>query len=519
VERGLTSGAIDRVECPPFDRRTTAALADQFAECTLTAQTHHRIFELMQGNPLFVRELIEAAREEGSIQRGPSGGSIDNLPMSAGRLVDLLEQRLFTLGAEDRDALRRIALVDGVGPGEIAGFVTKDVLVRLEQRKLIVSILEGKRMIIRTAHLLHGEIIRSAESPLQVRQVLTEPAIRIQELGTRRSSDLLRLATWSLDGICTVDPSVMVQASRSAAAAGDAELGRRCAEAAFEQLPNSETAHHLPRWDRLAVTTPERARYEMLAADTRYWRWGDADPIGEFALLVHGWPDPASRADLQSSAASMLVTTGRIDEAIDLASELGEVQPGFAAVRVALALGHGWLASGKPIMAEAIVVESLGLFRAISEDAYILSDIAMAGLLIQTLAEAGRFTEIDRIVAERADTWRDLATSPTAPLSSVPDNLLVDLSDPLHLGVRPLIRGHDLRELALQRSTSSRKVLIGCDWRASPDPRKRVSCRRSILLPRSTMVGPGAAALRRVRPPPAFDGAPRGGGFVRSTDW
>lgn len=436
VEHGVTSGSLYQIGCPPLDERSSAALADEFAGQPLSAQVHHRLFDLSRGNPLYVRELIDASLtgEMGDRTEGVGIGSvIDTVSTAPDRLVDLLEQRLRSLTDADRDALTRLALAGVSSHGEISGFVTDETLARLERRNLITTTLDGRRMLMSVAHPLDGEMIRSAASAVYARQVRAEQAERLKELGARRSHDRLRLATWALEGISTVDVGMLDEAARLAAAAGDAQLGRRCAQAAFERDATPTSAQllgvmltavgdnealrdHLPRWERLVTTPLERSQYEILSTNTRYWRWADHDAIDDLIDAAQVCSEPDSQVALRAAAASLLVTTGRINDALALADDLGDVPPGISAVHVALSLGHGWRAQGQPNRAELLVTESLDFFRAVGDDAFILSDVAMAGLLIQTLAEAGRFVELDRLIAERSESWIDLGKTPTSAL-------------------------------------------------------------------------------------------------------
>jgi len=179
---------------------------------------------------------------------------------------------------------------------------------------------------------------------------------------------------------------------------------------------NDALRNLIPQSEQLATTPSERAQHEILSANTRYWRWADHDAIDELADAARAWDDPGSKVVLQAAAASQLVTTGRINDAVGLAEGLHDVPPGIPAVHVTLALGHGWRAQGEPTRAEALVTESLDFFRSISDDAFIVTDVAMAGLLIQTLFEAGRFVELDRLIAERSESWNDLGKTPTSAL-------------------------------------------------------------------------------------------------------
>lgn len=459
VERALTSGALVRLECRPLDRVATVDLANQIAGHDLSVETQRTVHELTRGNPLYVRELLTAAAETGALVVTDRGAEFAERPTSSRRLVDLVEQRHRTLDPIEREALHRIALIGDVGHDEITRFVDEGQLDTLERRGLIRSVLDGRRLRFEMTHPLHVEVIRSLEPPLVTRRIRSEHAAYLQALGMRRGRDKFRLATWSLDGICDVDPAILVDGARTAAATGDLPLAQRLAHAAFDARPTIEAAEllgarqlatgdfaamraHFPRWAELVDTTAQRANYEEMYTQAYFWRGHDAAMVPRLLDGLDRWPDVASWQQAAAAASALLVSSGRIDEAVALAESIGEAPPGPTAVLAAMTLGHGWRAQGRPVAAEASVAEALDFYRSISVDAYLLSSVAMAGLHLQTLADAARFTELDRIVAEQETSWRDLGDTSNLALAN------------LARGYSWLVRGEYSRAVELARSAT-----------------------------------------------------------------
>lgn len=456
IERALTNGALARVEVRPLGPTDTAMVAEGVAGCRLSASATAAVHRLTKGNPLYVRELLLAAIEEGALRLDRDVATLDRLPAASERLTDLLEHRLASLTPHERGVLDRIALVGDVGHDEMMRFAGADTLESLERRGLLRSVLDGRRLRFELAHPLHAEIVRSTESSMRSRRVRSEHAEHIRSYGMRRGGDQLRLAAWSLEGIGAVDASVLWEGARMAAAGSDLALAQRLAQAAFDAEPSVLAAQLLgarqlaagdfeamkdlfSRWEALVVTPVERATFEEIYTQAWYWRGFDASMIDRLLDGLDGWPDPTSRSQAQSAAAALLVSSGRIDEAVALASELGDLPPGPTAVLTGMTLGHGWRSQGMPIAAEASVAATLELYRSISVDAYLLSAVALAGLQIQTLADAGRFAEIDEIVATRSQSWHDLGDTSNLALAN------------LAIGYSWLLRGDDVRarELAV----------------------------------------------------------------------
>lgn len=497
IERALVDGTIMRIECPLLDRDECAQLAEAVAGLVLAPATVDTIFELTAGNPLYIRELVTANCESNSILRSDSGGILAELPSSSKRLTDLLGYRLRQLDPTAREAVHRIALVGDVDHAELLEFVDGAALDRLEAHGLVVSVLDGRRLRLRTTHPLFDEIIRSTESPSRARRILVEHAEHCLSYGARRGADRLRLAIWSLDGVCSVGTDVLSDGARLATAARDLVLARRLAQAAFEQEPTVDTALHLGSrlyavgdfaalkdhllvWERLVETSSERADFDEVHATAWYWHGYD-DTVIEDLLDRSAVADDDSQLQLRAVAGAFLVTAGRIDEAVDLAANVSDAPPGPSAVLVAMTLSQGWRAQGRPIAAERVVAEALDFYRSISTDAHLLSAVAMAGLHIQTLSDAGRFAELDEMVAARSQGWSDSGDAWNLALANTA------------LGYSWLLRGDYDRTLELADLAD-----VGFTVNPHPGMRRWVMTLRALACAESGRLDDADVALQRL---------------------
>lgn len=436
IDHALSSGAVGSFACGPLDESAAAELAVAVAEVPLSLATRRRVYETTRGNPLYVRELILAAAESSDLEVVDGIGVLRAVPGAAPRLRDLLERRLATVGDDERDALRRIAAAGAVSPHLVSPWIDADVVDRLEARGMIETTLDGRRLMLRPAHPLHGEILRKGETALSLRRMRGEIAERITSTGMRRADDRFRLAAWSLDGICDVEPEVLAEATAMAKAADDRELGARLARAAFDAAPTAANARALTHvlynigempplvaaleaWESVVSTDLERAEFDELFATTWFWRGADDGPldrmVGEWDALS---PGPV-RDQLQAAGAGLQITQGRIDEAVARAEALGDLGPGVPAVRVALTLGHGWRSQGRPLAAADHVAKTLATYREFGPDVFALSEAVMAGVHVQALADAGEFVEVDRLIADGADRWRDAGDSSNVALTQL----------------------------------------------------------------------------------------------------
>ena len=234
--------ALTRFDVAELDRESTAALASHLAGGPLAEHAVAELHHVTQGNALYVREVVRAALDANRLRQSADGFVLEGIPAETGRLVDLVARRLAVLAPAEREAMVTVAAAEPLGPGELGSLVGEQTLRRLDDLGHLATTLDGRRLMIRLSHPLHGEVLRADTSPLRLRTIRAEVARRIASLGSRRREDRLRMATWSLDGGLDVDAGVLHEAARTAFIAGDAVLSERLAAAAFDQAPASTSA-------------------------------------------------------------------------------------------------------------------------------------------------------------------------------------------------------------------------------------------------------------------------------------
>lgn len=418
--RVLTNGSVVRFELDVLDEVATAALAEQIVGGDLTAASHRLVWELTCGNPLYVRELVAAVVEADTISLTPSGADIGKIPAKSDRLADVLAARLGDLSPDARAALARIAAIEPTSEAVIQPYIDAAMLDLLDRRGLICSVLTGRRLVIRTAHPLHGEVLRASLSAHLLRQLREEAAARILELGAHRADDRFRLSTWALEGVGTVDGVTAREAAGMAAATGEFSLAAQFSAISLDASPSVELAQllgfylyeagefdlfrdHQPVWEMLVESEADRVEYDELVATAWFWRGNSGDPADALAHAATNENGDRSRA----VAAALLVHRGRVRDGVELAESLGELKLGSSGVHAALALGQGLRARGRPAAAAARLAGEIDRYRLVGLDAFVVSDVVLAGVRVLALAEAGDFAEIELVVSAGASRWRD----------------------------------------------------------------------------------------------------------------
>jgi DNA-binding CsgD family transcriptional regulator len=184
------------------------------------------------GNVLFLRELVQAGLEDGSLRDDGGIWRVVGPTSPSDRLAELVGNRLGTLTEADRGVLELVSCGEPVGPAELA-MTDANLAEGLERKGLLVSSLQGRRLEIRMGHPIYGEVLRARMPALRLRAVACSLAEAVEARGARRREDALRVATWRLDG-GGARPDLMLAPATTARWRYDFPLAERLARAAVE---------------------------------------------------------------------------------------------------------------------------------------------------------------------------------------------------------------------------------------------------------------------------------------------
>jgi DNA-binding CsgD family transcriptional regulator len=191
----------------------------------------NELTERCQGNVLFLRELVTGALDDGALQ---SEGGIWRLrrPLAPSiRLTELVSARLGRLDDEERALLELVAVGEPLGQAELGELADPALAEQLERRALLAARLDGRRLEVRLAHPLYGDVLRAQTPALRRRAIARSLAEVIEAAGMRRREDALRVATWHLFG-GGGPPDVLLAGARSARWRYDFPLAERLARGA-----------------------------------------------------------------------------------------------------------------------------------------------------------------------------------------------------------------------------------------------------------------------------------------------
>jgi DNA-binding CsgD family transcriptional regulator/type II secretory pathway predicted ATPase ExeA len=335
-------GLATRLEVQPLSEPEMVALVEQALDGRLAPAARRRLWQLSQGNPLYLREVVDAASAQGVLVHSASaaGWQWHGALVGRDRLVELVSDRITTSDPAERQVLEILAVGEPLPAGVVIRIASSELLADLERRGLVVGEHQSPRdtdrqvRMVRLVHPLYSEILRAELPPFTARdryRTLAAAAVdaRLHE------RDPLRVATWMLDGGDAPDePGLLLQASFVALITADHELSARLAEAAERAgggwratLRRTEALAALGRWDeadallaRLASpgSEPEaQAAATRLQADLAFWFRGQ-DLAAVRVLLdeaLERIPPPA-RATVVNQRAAVALVELKLEEAI-----------------------------------------------------------------------------------------------------------------------------------------------------------------------------------------------------------
>jgi ATP/maltotriose-dependent transcriptional regulator MalT len=200
-----------------------------------------RLAERSRGNVLYLRELVEGACRDGTLRE------VDGLwrlvgPLSpSDRLVELVEARLEGLDPAERELMELVSFGEPLGSAELGMLSDTAVAEALESKSLISSSVEGRRLQLRLAHPLYGDVLRARVPATRARTIARRLAETVEATGARRRGDTLRVASWRLTG-GGGSAALMLDAATVARWHYDWDLAEQLARAALQAGAGFEAA-------------------------------------------------------------------------------------------------------------------------------------------------------------------------------------------------------------------------------------------------------------------------------------
>ena len=378
-----------------------------------------------RGNPLFLRELVTGALETGTLVDEGGIWRLRGALRPTARLIELAAQRLGELTGPERIVLELLTLGEPLGQAALAQLTDAASVEALEQRGLITSRIEGRRVQVWLAHPVYGDVVRAGISALRQSAFARSRAEVVEALGARRREDALLLASWRLVG-GGGSAELLLAGASAAQARHDYPLAERLARAALSEgggfeagFVAAEAAHFQGRPEQaegeLAVlatkagSDAERARVAIVRFDNSYLLHARADfrLIDDVADRV---TDPFWRDELLSRRFFATSFTSEPQAAVKAASSLLE-----HAGKGPLTVGH--VAASYGLVRLGRLEQAIGLLRPLVDSGALPAadeswdQWAMLECLVAALVFVGRLGQAEQLLARAYDLIADQAAA------------------------------------------------------------------------------------------------------------
>lgn len=375
-------GHCQRIELQHLSRQETGELVEAALGSDVQLTTTHRLWKLTRGNPLFLRELVLGALEDGSLTKTGGVWRWTGSETSYPRLLEVMGFRLSALEVSEREVLEVSALGEPLELEILRSLVRPELLDRLQGRGLLSETRQQRRVKVRPSHPLYGEILRAEVPPSRSRATYLRLAEALEHYGARRAEDLLRLATWLLEAGVTTRPDLFLEAARQALTLVDYPLADRLADAAIEggaALAASEVLAMalagqglFQEAEELFAAMSAEVEDETMrchVAINRARNLSDALGLRDQAIQVleeaeAGVTDPGLRDELIATRASHLAFAARFDQALIAGTQILEnpSASSWAVAEAVQAAGTGLLYTGRPEQALELLDRNLEHF-------------------------------------------------------------------------------------------------------------------------------------------------------------
>jgi ATP/maltotriose-dependent transcriptional regulator MalT len=406
---------LGRFLVAPLSQTQTSLLIQAALGGPVESITLGHLWDVTQGNPLFLRHVVEGEIEAGRLVQTSGVWRWRGTMAVGAALTDLVEARLSGLDPDARLVLDHLAFAEPLGVQLLEDLVGAGAgeLNRLERWGLIRTEAGARRFETRLAHPVFGEVLRAEASPSRARAVTFGAAEAIARHGLRRDGDVLKVATLRMASGAAGDPLLLTRAAAMAFGLFDIALSERLCRAAiaagagldaqfmlaiamsFSGRPE-EADEELQRASALVKTPDDVARIAIARVANLFWTLRRPAESEQVLTEAEAATQGSRRAglELRGLRAALECQSGRQREAVETANEvLGAPDASdMATVWAAAAVANAWARMGAGERASEAAAAGMDAVRrtpeaSVLEGALVWGDL-MGELLGGRLAEA-----------------------------------------------------------------------------------------------------------------------------------
>ena len=379
---------LTRVDIEPFDLAQTRELLDAVLGGPLETSSADRIFNVSEGNPLFLRHLVEGAVNSGALRRVEGVWQLRGEMALTPQLSTLIGEHLSSLPPPVKSVLKYLAVEEPLMLTELSGLTGREAIEQAEDLNTVEVTVGGDGLVVRSAHPLYTEQVRASLGRVAARRLRTQLVAQLSSAVSAHVSARLRLAALAIDSDTPPPVDNVVASAYEAMRLGDLELGERLARSALERsgalAARVQLAHalawlgrgreaddvlepvdpdHLSEWELTAWAVPKAAN--------RFWMLNEPRQAIDFLCATRARvTDPAALTMIDALAATFAMNAGKPQQAVTIAlgvlnsSCAQDIAVAWAAATAALSSARlGRFSEVAPLAQRGLAAEHPGLLR------------------------------------------------------------------------------------------------------------------------------------------------------------
>ena len=190
---------LEVIELGPLDHDAVAEALRATLGGDVELGTVAQLFELSDGNPFVLRELVETGRDAGTLTERRGVWCWRGTLRSNPRLEDLMTRRLERAGPEVRRVLELLSLAEPLDLAELEAAAERGAVAAAEGEGLVRVERDGGHVEVRVAQVLYSQLVRAELGHARKLDMLRTLDDVLGRFPARRPADLLKRALIRLE--------------------------------------------------------------------------------------------------------------------------------------------------------------------------------------------------------------------------------------------------------------------------------------------------------------------------------
>ncbi|EGD26146.1 helix-turn-helix transcriptional regulator [Prescottella equi] len=247
IEALWKDGLLTPFVVEPFTRAEMDEELHQVLGAPVERFSADAIWEASEGNPLFLRHLVEGALDGGTLRRSGGVWQLRGRPGVSAALASLLESRFARTPRDALDVVDYLAFCEPLELEVLSELVSRRSIEEAERLDLVRIRDVGNAHVVRLAHPLFGEVIRDRAGVLAAQRIKRRLVEVLRESPDPGVVTSMRIAELAVESGIEPDPELLVRGAEDAIAMASLELGARLAAAAVRRGGGFDAAFALGR--------------------------------------------------------------------------------------------------------------------------------------------------------------------------------------------------------------------------------------------------------------------------------